>query len=412
MDNQEDRKRLEQSTRIVDALYRVVNFISYVGDLRRLLELVMDESKKVVNAEASSLMLYDPEAEELYFEVALGEKGDAVKKIRLKLGEGIAGISAKERRTIVVNDVSKDPRHFKYADEVTEYKTRNLIATPMLRGERLIGVLEVLNKSNDEPFNDDDIKVLEFFAQQAAIAIENARLIQENLKSERLAAIGQAIASLSHYIKNVISGFEGSVSLVDNALAQKNMEIIDEIWPVFKRSFNRLSRLVRKMLTYSHTTTPQYSIASVNQICRDIYEANKQTAEQANVTLSLALDENIPLILLDTDKIHDAILNLVSNAIEATSEVGSTVEIRTALLPDEKIVEINVSDDGPGIPADVQRRVFEPFFSTKGSKGSGLGLAIVKKNIEEHNGTIRLQSEEGKGTTFIIRLPLRIPESQ
>lgn len=411
MREQTDKNRLEQSARIVDALYRVVNFISYVGDLRRLLELIMDESKKVVNAEASSLMLYDPEAEELYFEVALGEKGDAVKKIRLKLGEGIAGISAKERRTIVVNDASKDPRHFKYADQVSKYTTRNLIATPMIRGEQLIGVLEVLNKSDNEPFNDDDIKVLEFFAQQAAIAIENARLIEENMRSERLAAIGQAVASLSHYIKNVISGFEGSVSLVDNALAKKDMEIIDEVWPIFKRSFNRLSRLVRAMLTYSRPSSPQYTIASVNQICRDIYEANRQTAEQAGVNLSLVLDENLPLILLDPDKIHDAVLNLVSNAIEATSGVGSNVVIKTALIPEEKTVEIYVSDDGPGIPYEVQRKIFEPFFSTKGSRGSGLGLAIVKKNVEEHNGTIRLETEEGKGTTFIIRLPLRLPET-
>ncbi len=403
-------KKGEQDSRIIDTLYRVVNFIGYVRDLHRLLELVMQESKEVMNAEASSLMLYDEATDELYFEIALGEKAAAIKRIRLKRGEGIAGTAAEERKSIVVNDVARDARHFKQADTVSAFTTRNLIATPMIRGDRLIGVLEVLNKANNEPFTEDDTKVLEFFAAQAAIAIENARLIQENVRSERLVAVGQAVASLSHYIKNIISGLEGSISLVDDAISQDEMETISEIWPVFKRSSTRISRLVREMLNYSRPSAPEFSEENINHICSEIHEANLATAQSNNLELLLATDDAIPCTMLDIDKIHDTILNLVSNAIDATKGNGTKVEIATRLYPSDNVIEVKISDDGAGINEENQHKIFEPFFTTKGTKGSGLGLAIVKKNIEEHEGTIRLESEVGVGTTFVIRLPLKNPE--
>ncbi|MCX7766186.1 MAG: ATP-binding protein [Candidatus Sumerlaeia bacterium] len=401
------KKTAEPNSLMVDTLFRVAKFINYVTDLHSLLELIMKESKEVMNAEASSLMLYDSEADELFFEVALGEKGEAVKTIRLKIGEGFAGISAKERRTIVVNDVRYDQRHFKHADEVTQFTTRNLIATPMLRGERLIGVLEVLNKQDKKGFSDDDVKVLEFFANQAAIAIENARLIQENLRNERLAAIGQATASLSHYIKNILTSIEGGAALVEMALQNKNLVTVNEIWPVFRRASMRLAELVRQMLDYSKPQAPDLKLTDVNQICREIARANLARAANENIELVLNLDETLPIVLLDPVRIYDAILNLVTNAIEATARVGNQVAIKTRFFAGENALEIEVADNGPGIPDNIRNKIFEPFFSTKGAKGTGLGLAIVKKTVEEHQGTIRCLSSEGKGTSFIIRLPFR-----
>ena len=411
MNDKKDIKELEKSVRIVDALYRVANFIGYVGDLSRLLELIMEESKQVMNAEASSLMLYDSNANELYFEVALGEKGDAVKQIRLKMGEGIAGSSAQDHRTIVVNDARNDPRHFKQADSVTSYTTRNLLATPMLRGDRLIGVLEVLNKHNDEPFTDEDIRVLEFFAGQAAIAIENTRLIQENMRSERLAAMGQAIASLSHYIKNVISGIEGSLSLMDLAFEQDDKATLNEIWPIFKRSTKRISRLVREMLSFSRPRVPSFSPVHINSICEDIRDSNIQIAQERNLNINLDLDANVPITLVDPEVIHDAILNMLSNSLDALGETGTQVTLITRYHEKEREIEIRIKDDGPGIPSSVQGKIFEPFFSTKGSKGTGLGLAIVKKGINEHGGNITLLSSPGEGATFIIILPYRTEEA-
>ncbi len=400
---------LEQK-QIVDALYRVNRLVAHITDLHRLLEQIMHEGKKVVNANASSLMLYDEEANELFFEVALGAKGEAVKTIRLKPGVGVAGHAAKRRKTIIVNDVRADRRHFKAADEKTHFVTRNIIATPMLRKGKLIGVLEVLNKRRGEAFTPSDARVLEFFADQAAVAIENARLIQANVQAERLAAVGQAVAGISHYVKNILAGIKGSASLIEHGLGQDNLELIQQSWPILQRSNQKISELVQDMLTYSKSRKPELAVTDLNKMCEDIVALCQSRAEQSRVTLSVKLDREMPICLCDADRIHDALLNLVTNAIEATREstygpAHGEVKIATAFRKSTRRVELRVSDNGPGIPQEMQKKIFDPFFSTKGSKGTGLGLAVARKVIEEHNGTLTLESIEGKGCTFTIQLP-------
>jgi two-component system sensor histidine kinase AtoS len=133
-------------------------------------------------------------------------------------------------------------------------------------------------------------------------------------------------------------------------------------------------------------------------------------AQSRELELTFTSDKSIPHTMLDVDIIHDAILNLVNNAIDATAEIGSKVEIVTRCDTENACQHVVISDDGPGIPLNICSRIFEPFFSTKGSKGSGLGLAIVKKAIEEHGGKILLDTEEGHGTTFTITLPIVLPE--
>jgi len=145
-------------------------------------------------------------------------------------------------------------------------------------------------------------------------------------------------------------------------------------------------------------------------MCEDIAALCQSRAEQSRVTLSVKLDREMPICLCDADKIHDALLNLVTNAIEAVRECESArlpgkMEIATAFRKDTRRVELKVSDNGPGIPQEMQKKIFDPFFSTKGSKGTGLGLAVARKVIEEHNGTITLESIEGKRCTFTIQLP-------
>jgi signal transduction histidine kinase len=400
---------LEQK-QIVDALYRVNRLIAHITDLHRLLEQIMYEGKKVVNAEASSLMLYDEEANELFFEVALGAKGEAVKTIRLKPGVGVAGHAAKRRKTIIVNDVRADKRHFKAADEKSRFVTRNILATPMLRKDKLIGVLEVLNKRKREAFTPGDARVLEFFADQAAVAIENARLIQANVQAERLAAVGQTVAGISHYVKNILAGIKGSASLIEHGLGQDNLELIQQSWPILQRSNQKISELVQDMLTYSKSRKPELAVTDLNKMCEDVVALCQSRAEQSRVTLSVKLDREMPICLCDADKIHDASLNLVTNAIDAVRECESArlpgkVEIATAFRKSTRRVELKVSDNGPGIPQEMQKKIFEPFFSTKGSKGTGLGLAVAMKVIEEHSGTLTLKSTEGKGCTFTIQLP-------
>ena len=157
--------------RIIDTLYRVAGFTKEVTDLNRLLTMIMNESERVMESEASSCMLYDETTDELYFEVALGEKAEDIKTMRLKRGTGIAWKCLEESRTLTVNDVQHEKSHYAQADEKARFVTRNLVATPMIDEGQIIGVLEVLNKRGDVPYDEQDAKILSIVAEWAGVAI-------------------------------------------------------------------------------------------------------------------------------------------------------------------------------------------------------------------------------------------------
>jgi len=396
--------------RQLDALYRVNNFMAHVTDLRHLLTAIMDESKAVVQCEASALMLYDEEKNELFFEVALGEKGEAVKQIRLKADEGIAGDCAQRRQTIVVENVASDPRHAKRVDEKSKFETRNLIATPLLRGDRLIGVLEVLNKNGGQQFTEEDVKIIRFFADQAAIALENAILVQKAVANERLAATGIAVLSISHFIKNILTGMKGGASLVDMGVKQKSIAPVETAWPIIQRSLLKISNLVNDMLLYSKERKPEYIETDLNGLMSDVVQTVQDTARGAKIAVSHKPGEgDIGLVEMDPSPVLDAVLNIVVNGIDACRGIeGGAVQIRTDLDKENPaFFTIQIVDNGPGIPEEVRAKIFEAFFSTKGSKGTGLGLAVAKKVAEEHGGSLHVDSEEGSGAKFTFRLPRR-----
>ena len=171
---------LDEMQRIVDALYRLHRLHASITDLDGLLEALLEESQAVAHAEASSLLLYDPTLDELYFHMARGETGDqqALKEgLRLKLGEGIAGIVAQTRASLNVAEAQTDPRVHRNADSISNFDTRSLLALPLVENDELLGVLELVNKVGGGPFTDFDQRVMEMFSSQAASAISRAEAI-------------------------------------------------------------------------------------------------------------------------------------------------------------------------------------------------------------------------------------------
>jgi len=399
---------IESSERIIEALYRIVHTIQQVADLPTLLATIMAESKELLECETSSLFLYDPERNDLFFEVVIGDLNQEAKQIRVPMGVGIVGAAAAERKTQIVQDCSKDARHFGKVDKSSGFVTRNLIAAPMIRNERLIGVLEVLNKLNGEAFDEMDARVMEIMAEHAAAAIENARLIQANIRAERLAALGTATASLAHYIKNILTPLHGSTSLIDMGLANQNFEIVGEAWPIMKRATTKIGKLVQDMLSVSREREPERADVDLNRMIGEILADCQRKAAAAGIELKAALDDRLPPAMLDPNRMHDSILNLIGNAIEALEEARTAegrISATTHFDAERAEITIRIEDNGPGMPPHVRQKVFEPFFSTKGSRGTGLGLAVVKKTMEEHGGSLRLDTEVGRGTTFTLKVP-------
>ena len=148
-------------------------------DQEEVRKRAMVAATRLMNCEVSSLLLVDDETDELYFEVALGEKGEKVKEIRLKVGEGIAGWVAKYGEPLLITDISNDPRHSRKADERSEFKTRDMLCVPLKIKDKVIGVLEAINKLESDVFNNEDLELFKILANQVAIAIDNARLYRE-----------------------------------------------------------------------------------------------------------------------------------------------------------------------------------------------------------------------------------------
>lgn len=395
--------------RLLDALYRVEGLLSGVSDLDSLLQTIIDESQRLAGAEASSLLLFDEAARELYFHVAKSDDGDPEvlkKSVRLKLGEGVAGTAAAARVAINVPDAVNDPRVHRAADAVTRFITRSVLAAPMIDGDRLVGVVEVLNKRGRGGFTDLDQRVLEMFSALAAVAITRARLIEENLRAARLAAVGQAMTGISHHTKNILTALDASVEIMDTGLAQKNEGLVSESWPVLKRSVGRLSHVVEDMLAFSKPRQPSLESCDIAALVRESFESFHALMAKRDIGVTVDTGGLRGPARVDARGLHQALLNLLTNAADAAPAAGG--QIRAEARHDSiGNLELSVCDNGPGVPESERLKIFNPFYSTKGSRGTGLGLAVTAKIMNEHGGTVRVEDGPLGGARFVLRVPAR-----
>jgi signal transduction histidine kinase len=309
-------------------LARVSRLLESMMDLPELLERIMEEAKLLTEAEASSLMLWDDQREELFFEVALGQGGEAVKPIRLKLGEGVAGSAALSRSPVNVPDVTQDERWFAQADAVTGFATRSMLAVPMLHRGRLVGVLEVLNRRGSGSFTSVDEANLSVLAGEAAILVENTRLHEEKVQAERLAAVGRAVSELAHCMKNILNGVQGGAYVLELGLAKDNRTKLQTGWDMVKRNTTFLSNLVLDMLAYAKQREPHYEDTDVNGLVETVAELLAAEAAQRGVEVKVQADPEIQSVRVDPTGIYRVLLNLGTNAVDACGK-----DTRPALTP-------------------------------------------------------------------------------
>ncbi len=222
-----------------------------------------------------------------------------------------------------------------------------------------------------------------------------------------LAILGETIASMSHTIKNILSGLQGGVYVVDSGLKSGREDKVRAGWAMVKNNVEKISDLVKGILYASKERTPEYKEYSPAKLLGEVCDLYEVKARNEGVLLRRHFQENIKPCLIDPSGIHSAVSNLVSNAIYAcknNNEEESHAVTVSCRMEEQKLV-IEVNDDGVGMPEEVRNNLFKKFYSTKGSSGTGLGLVITRKVVHEHGGTIRVESELGVGTTFIIEIP-------
>jgi two-component system, NtrC family, sensor kinase len=256
------------------------------------------------------------------------------------------------------------------------------------------------------------LRLLVAIGSQAALAIENSRYQEALLKAERLAAMGQTIAMLSHHIKNILQGVRGGSYLIDLGLNEHNEEHVRKGWAIVEKNQNKIYQLVMDMLAFSKERQPVMQAAALNQTVGEVCELMQARAAECRVSLEVRLSENLPTATFDIEGIHRAVLNVVTNAIDAVegTETGNVI-VETGHESVADIVFVSVTDNGPGIPEDQLARIFNIFESTKGARGTGLGLAVSQKILREHGGDITVETKPGFGCRFVLNWP-RIDEER
>jgi len=373
-------------------------------NLSDLLNLILVETERMFGVEGTSILLEDNHSGNLKFYVSTGEKKNILQTISMKRGEGVCGYVFESGKILMENDTQTSRLFSDKADKKSNFITQNLLCIPLQIKEKCIGVIELVNKKKGE-FTQDDIEFLQAIANQISLSLERQILIDEKIKSEKMATIGETVAGLSHYIKNILNGFTGGAFIIDKNIREIESEKIKIGWDMIKNNIDKISQLVLDMLQYSKERKPELKPENVNRIIEEVIVLENERMKKRSIEIRKNLSADLPKILLETKSIFRCFLNLISNSIDALENSEKGV-ITITSKKDKSHLIIEIKDNGCGISVENQKKLFTKFFSTKGAKGTGFGLPITKKIIEEHHGSFSVSSQINKGTKFSIKLPI------
>ncbi len=401
----EARQRFKAMT----ALYEISLDIAASLDMTELLDSIIERAVSLLKADAGGIYLYDEERDELEAVTGYGYSKKYV-GTRLKPGEGIAGKVLQTGEALVVDDY----RNLEGKSPLFEGEKflKAILEVPMKWRDQIIGVLVI---NSNQKFNEDDVWLTALFANQVAIAIQNARLFEalearmkelqrtqtQLIQSAKMAAIGQLAASVAHELNNPLTSILGFAELLLERAADDGPS--NKVLETIIRETNRASDIVHRLLDFSRKTEHEREYSNINQVIRDTLALIYQQIKYSQIIIQENYANDLPLVPLDVNQMKQVFLNIITNAIHAMSRGG---KLSIATEEHEDKIAIHISDTGKGIPAAHLKRIFEPFFTTKpAGQGTGLGLSISQGIVRQHKGRIEVESREGEGTTFTIWLP-------
>jgi len=275
--------------------------------------------------------------------------------------------------------------------------------------DHLIGIINLGHKRSGEMYSHEDLDLLTHFAAQASVALENARLYQEMQRtqqlmrrSDRLSSLGSLTATLAHEIRNPLVTVKTFLDLLPERYKDKEFRV--DFLKLTTSELDRITNLVSELLDFARPKQPTFRRGNIKQVIQEIIPLVTAEATKRDIAIETDLHE-IPLIKLDADQMKQVFLNIMLNAIEAISAHGTiSVTSRDIHKNGREYVQVEIADTGKGIPKKIVEQIFDPFFTTK-ERGSGLGLAISHQIVEDHHGTIEVESVPKKGTTLIITIP-------
>ncbi len=397
-----------QNSKLYDALNRRMNELSALADiskiiigtmnLEEILAEIIERTAYIMKTKICSLMLLNEDGTELVIRVVYGGSPAYIGKPNLKVDESLIGRVVETRRPLTALDVRQVPG-YRYPELAKKEGLCSLLSVPLMVKDRIIGVINVY-KSTQHEFNQGEIQLLSSFADQSAIAIENARLyermmaLEEEIRQiEKLGMMGELGVEVAHEIRNPLT----IIKMLLHPLKESNAKDVE----IIEGEIDRINRIITQFLDYARPKDSEPQYIDINRVLNNALSLVEHRLSRRKIALEKDISP-LSLINADPDKMGQVFLNLFLNSIDAMSAGGS---LRISTRENSNSVSIEISDNGSGVPPEIKGKIFEPFITTK-SGGLGLGLSVVHRIIEQHKGEIKVASEPEVGTSFTIILPI------
>ncbi|MBC8869118.1 MAG: FHA domain-containing protein [Planctomycetes bacterium] len=401
----------------LQVMYRTALAVSHTLDIDQLLQRIMELIFEWVEADRGCIMLVDRDTDELAPKVFHHRKGTQSSD-KMHISQTILDYVMDRQEGVHTSDARQDER-WDPAASILKIGVREAICVPMQGRYDMVGVIyidtftppgQMLQNRETNRFSEEHLKLMVAIGHQAALAVEDTSYYSAMVQAERLAAVGQTIATLSHHVKNILQGIRGGSYLIEEGLKLSDTNLVQKGWGIVEKNQEKISHLVMDMLTFSKERRPERIPTELNEVVDDVVELMNARAADANVDLVWKPGSDVPTLTFDPDAMHRAILNVVTNAIDACEDVeGGRIIISTSYEPEEKRACVLVEDNGEGIPPEDMGKIFSVFESRKGSRGTGLGLPVSQKILQEHGGDIRVESSPQIGSQFFLEFPAIIP---
>ena len=392
----------------------VIHELGSAPDTGKLLQRLTTAAMDLTSSASASILEFDEPTNSLRFVAVPWFWQELLKDMLVPLDDSIAGWVFANRKRQVVQNVTKDQRHYKVVDQATNFTTSSLLAIPMAYKENTIGVFEVVNKADNANYTEEDVTILEILAFYGAMALWNSKLegqikssLNEAAKLDRLKS--NFIGITSHELRTPLGLILGHATFLREIIAEEHREPIETII----RNATRLKEIIESMTDVdnyeSGVARLRKNAISISRLVEDVVSSFQDMAAGKKISLQTDIEDEGLQIEADANKITVAVSNLIRNAITFTDEGG---QVTVSLESVTGHVQISVEDNGIGIPVSAIPHIFDRFFQveshlTRSHTGMGLGLSVAKTMIEMHGGRIWVESVEGKGSTFSFLLPFR-----
>jgi len=402
-----------QKTSALEHLPAVIRGLQSATDATELLQRLTTAAIDLTGSASASVLEFDESSNSLRFVAVPWFWQELLKDFVVPLDESIAGRVFVNKKAQRIQNVTKDPLHFKTVDQITNFTTSSLLAVPIVYRENTIGVFEVVNKADDANYTEEDVITLEILALYAAMTLWSSKLekqrkssLQEAAQLDRLKS--NFIGITSHELRTPLGLILGHATFLREIIGEQYREPMETII----RNATRLKEIIESLTDVdnyeSGVARIRENTISISRIVNEVVSSFQDMAASKNITLSADMQDNEFQVEADANKITVAISNLIRNAITFTNE-GGQVQVKVGSVTGH--VEVSVKDNGIGIPASAIPHIFDRFYQveshlTRRHTGMGLGLSVAKSMIEMHGGRIWVESVVGQGSIFSFLLPM------